>query len=64
MNVTYFIVGVVIEQYISLKSRFRFVGGNSCGSYGVCRLDVSVAVVDTDNGYTVICHPHSDDLLE
>lgn len=23
-----------------------------------------IAVIDTDNGYTVLCHLHSDDLLE
>lgn len=63
VNVAYLVVGVVVEQDIPLKSRFRVVGGNSCGSYGVCCLDVSIAVVDTDYNYAGLSHLHKNDLL-
>ena len=51
VNVAYLVVGVVVEQDIAIKGRLRVVGGNSCGSYGVCGLNVTIAVVDTDYSY-------------
>ena len=64
MPLAYEIEFVVVDQQIILKCRFFVVCGNAGLEAAVRRLDIAIAVVDTDNCNLVfIVHHHNNKIL-